>query len=465
MSQNTLKRKNEAPNATAPRKRPTPPSVSEKVLANLDEVDKKLNNNALKSIIEKLKIDVANIDKSKVHIGFFGGKGCGKSTQINDMLGMQLLPTSADCGTGCTQFPIKCSFHNGKKFEISYSVDRKDKLSNNTLMYENLAMTADRLKKLNNDASISSKIEDVHVSIPMHQMRAESAHCLPRVVLIDMIGVPDRSIENAYLKNSKAFAETSLDCVFIVKNVNIDRGEITPSDIEELDKCKVFEESFNIENTYLKYVPQISLLYYTGEVVDEPKMRNYFTSSIKYSLSEVFNLRLPRDTDVRQVDDFIKIKRRRGENMDTDGQKTLRINKKVGCTMLQRCEALVWCTNKKMNQALQESKSRFGQIVAELLDFKCKVAHHDIMASAFCLNRTLMYKHNPACRRSRNETYFNKLYTHLIKDKFTKMLGEWKTRIEQMNFKLKKKKYPIFFNKYGELTYINIIVYNLIIML
>ena len=102
---------------------------------------------------------------------------------------------------------------------------KEEHIERNATTIENLKLILDDLGKQ------SETINFIEIQIPRDpKLLNDKNMFLEDVELIDLIGVPDSSIQNAYEKNHKALKDR-LDCIFILKTVEINRGEVLPSDI------------------------------------------------------------------------------------------------------------------------------------------------------------------------------------------------------------------------------------------
>jgi hypothetical protein len=112
------------------------------------------------------------------------------------------------------------------------------------------SLTENYSQKFKNIGEISNKLTELNdkilniayivVNIPENVLR-QDLNFLKNVEIVDLIGVPDNSIKNAYELNS-IFLKDNLDCLFIVKCSIIDRGEICQKDIVELHRCLLFDQ-------------------------------------------------------------------------------------------------------------------------------------------------------------------------------------------------------------------------------
>ncbi len=92
-----------------------------------------------------------------------------------------------DDDEGCTKYPVKCSFSNTNKFIVNY-IDENSKSV--TLKFDETKDTYKKLSELNS----RNDIDYIKVEIPDSFLN-ESNQYLKKVVLIDMVGVPDKNLK------------------------------------------------------------------------------------------------------------------------------------------------------------------------------------------------------------------------------------------------------------------------------
>jgi len=219
------------------------------------------------------------------------GSGRGKSCVINEIIGIEILPTGGKGGSGVTKYPIKCVFHDQKIFDLKKFEDGKstDVSLNNPNDKSNLIS---KINELNSNDLLN--FEYIQVYIPKSQLKTAIFKEMKDIdiELIDMVGIPDASVKDAKKKNEKVIQNNglfSLDGIFLVKQLSNDRFRTTPYDFNCLKKCNIFKRTkyHSSSNTPPKVMVLCNLLRNENEEERFVDLRNNSKESAQFSLKQI----------------------------------------------------------------------------------------------------------------------------------------------------------------------------------
>jgi len=245
----------------------------------------------------------------------------------------------------------------------------------------------------------------------------ESNQYLKKVVLIDMVGVPDKNLkEVAHKRNLKIIKEQGLDIVFIVKNDSGLRGNIFPADLIELNKSDIFMRTmvcfspklisvwaFNVDK--LKDITEDTKKLTEEEYID---MKETYSKYLHLSLLQITKKKMSQEAENKLKQLILKdyLEFQQEKNKPSNLYFLNREHKEIE----QRLSAFLYYP--EGHPLRKVSIKSFEEILKEVYEFKKKKKMEVILSESYKVNTVIMCKYFSKMIRSQNNIMFKFLHKY-----------------------------------------------------